>query len=142
MRMSGIKTCRDLKRDTHCFLNLELTLLIDISLKRDTVHELHDDIVHTLFFTDIINAHDVRMGDRSYRLCLLTELRYKFGILTVLGLKNLQCHKSIKSVILRTIDVGHTSGSDLLKDLITISDHTSNVDDHNKTSCFLSLSKS
>ncbi len=106
--------------DTHRFLYGKSGLLLYITLESDALHQLHNDIIHALFFADVIDIDDVGMHQSRCRLCLHPEFGNKIGIFRKFLFQHFHCHETIEFVVFCFIYVRHTAGSDLFQDLIAI----------------------
>ena len=95
-------------------------LLFYIFFEGYSLYQFHNNIVYSIFITDIIYVYNISVYKSCRRLCFHTELSHKRPVLTKFWLKNLNGYKAIQLVILRLVHIRHSSGSNLSKYLISI----------------------
>lgn len=59
--MGVIQRIADLPRNMYGFLHLKGSLFLDPVIERCAFDILHDNIVHVIFLTDVVDANHVRM---------------------------------------------------------------------------------
>ena len=120
LAVGDLDALRDLDGDSDRLAARESALLLDIALQRDTVDEFHDDVVDVVFLSDVIDIDDILMRKARRRLCLRAELLNEIPVGVELGLQDLDRDRTAQLMILRLIDVGCSSRTDALADLIAV----------------------
>ena len=95
-------------------------LLFYIFFEGYSLYQFHNNIVYSIFITDIIYVYNISVYKSCRRLCFHTELSHKRPVFTKFRLKNLNGYKAIQLMILRLVHIRHSSGSNLSKYLISI----------------------
>ena len=80
--MGSFDTHAHLDGNTDCLLHRQSGLFLDILFEGDPLYKLHDNIINTVLFTDIIYIHDIGMHQACCCLCFYSEFGYEIGILT------------------------------------------------------------
>ena len=86
-------------------------------LQRLAVDVLHDDVLHTVVETHIVNGHNPRMIETGDHACLLDETGDGFLRVESLGARNLQRHQAVQLRVARQIDSRECSGTEVIDDL-------------------------
>ena len=55
-------------------------LLLNVMFESDPFHKFHDEVIHPVFFADVIDVYDIRMHQSGRRLRLGLELGHKARI--------------------------------------------------------------
>ena len=100
---------QNLNDKMHSVFPVEHVLAVNEVLQRDTVNELHDDVLHLIRKAHVVDLHDVGMRHHGNCLGLIAEPTLEFLALRVLGLEDLDCHHAIIQHIGGTIYIRHTA---------------------------------
>ena len=78
--VSCLNTHGNLNGNTDRFLDGKTGFFLNILFECDTLNQFHDDIVDTVFLSDIINTDNIGMHQSCCGLCLHTEFGNKIGV--------------------------------------------------------------
>ena len=98
-----------------------------VLLQGDAVNKLHDDVLRVAAGGHVINRHDVGMGKLRHGAALVLEAAADLLVLRHVRLQDLDGHHAVEPMALRLVNVGHSSGTDQLNDLVPIIQHFSYV---------------
>ena len=118
----GFNAHRYLNGNTDCFFNGKTGFFLDIFFKCNTLNQLHNNIIDTIFFTNIINTDNIGMHQSCRSLSFHTEFGNKICIFRKLLFQNFHCNKSVQFMVLCFIYIAHTAGTDFIQNLIAVSD--------------------
>ena len=111
LRVRERETIRDLDRDPHGIARLERTRALDPSLERATREVFHDDVRKVVDLTNVVDRHDVRMGDLGERPRFLHEPAAQRAVGCGSRVEDLDRDVAIERGVLRQVDLGGTTGA-------------------------------
>ena len=138
-RMRVRERLHDLRDEMQRFAPVELAALFHILLERDTVDELHDDILR-FAAAHVVDRNDIRVREHRDGLRLVAEAAAEVRVLGKVAFEHLDRHKAIEPVALGLVDDRHAAAADDIEQLITIVEHLADHFIH--SSCHLLHSQS
>ena len=102
------------------FGNRQMAFSRYLILKSLAIDIFHNDIVHSVLYTDIVDVDYVRMGKARRALCLHLEFCQEFFISCKLCMQNFYSNHAVKNFIVCFIHICHTATADAFKNLISI----------------------
>ena len=125
--MGVVQTADDLRDKMQRFAPVHLTAALHILLQRNAFQQFHYDIFQFPLTGNIINGHNICVGQLRYRLRFIAETAAEISAVCQITLEDLHCNHTVQTVALCLVDICHTAAADQLKDLISLVQHFSNI---------------
>ena len=110
----------DLPRKMQHLAPLQGTAPIHILSQCDTVYKLHDYVFDIIAVADVVNGHNIRMGQHGDGVCLRAEGAPEFLVRGHLVPHDLDGDAAVETLILRLIHNRHAALADQLPDQVAI----------------------
>ena len=117
----------NLERKIHRMKRVERTVVLEILLESDAVHQLHDNILNVIRAAHIVYTDDVRMAQLGDRLRFRLEAAAELFILGKLGPHDLYCDVPVEPVTHCFIYNRHAAAADRFEKLVPAVKHNAAV---------------
>ena len=94
-------------------------LLFDVISKRDTVNVFHNDELHLIGESHVVDLYDIRVGKQRYRLGFITESAQEFIAAGELRLEYLYRNNAVLYDVAGLVYIRHSPDADKLKQLVS-----------------------